>query len=77
MTAFSNMAFIAEPNNSSFRSIAPMINAVPARSNVWDVSDDGQVLVGDMSADPVGMTMQSALVWKPDGSYRPLALVMK
>jgi uncharacterized membrane protein len=76
-TAFAHFAFIARPNSTSFESIAPNINPVPSQSNVWDVSDDGQVLVGDMSADPAGMTMQTALVWKPEGTYRPLADILR
>lgn len=76
-TAFAHFAFVADPNNSSFRSIAPQLGALAAQSNVWDVSDDGQFLVGDMSADPAGMTTQTALVWKPDGTYRPLADILR
>jgi uncharacterized membrane protein len=76
-TAFAHFAFIARPNGTSFESIAPNINAVASQSNVWDVSDDGLVLVGDMSGDPVGMTVQTALVWKPDGSYRPLTDILR
>jgi uncharacterized membrane protein len=76
-TAFANFAFIARPNGSSFESIAPLTGTLAARSNVWDVSDDGQVLVGDMMGDPTTMAGQIALVWKADGTYRPLADILR
>lgn len=79
--AFSNFAFMSTAMDSgNIRIPTPMSGMTMLRSNIWDVSDDGQVLVGDVDPNMVGsmggMPMQ-ATIWKPDGSAQPLmAMVM-
>jgi uncharacterized membrane protein len=72
--AFSNFAFVSTAtDNGNIRIPTPMNGMTPLRSNIWDVSDDGQVLVGDVDPSMPGtMVPMQATVWKPDGGAQPL-----
>ncbi|HEX6271790.1 MAG TPA: hypothetical protein VFZ53_02065 [Polyangiaceae bacterium] len=75
---FSNFAFYT--SGTRFVPLVPTSGAAPPRSNAWDVSDDGNFIVGDIQLLPgmmpldedvleqTTMTPQQAIVWKPDGS---------
>ena len=69
-TANTNQAYITR--GLSFESIAPMVGAVRAFSQAWDVSDDGQVIVGEADLSGMGMpgAPSQAIVWKNDGTWR-------
>ena len=73
--AFMNFAFMSTAADlGNIRVPTPQSGMTPLRSNIWDVSDDGQVLVGDVDPSMMGMMngMTQATVWKPDGSAQPL-----
>jgi uncharacterized membrane protein len=71
-TAMANFAYVTR--GSSFENIAPMVGAVRAFSQAWDVSDDGQVIVGEANLGMMGMPggQPQAIVWKNDGTWRTL-----
>jgi uncharacterized membrane protein len=73
--AFTNLAFMSTAaDGGNIRIPGSMSGMPPMRSNIWDVSDDGQVLVGDSDPSMMGMMngLTQATVWKPDGSAQPL-----
>jgi uncharacterized membrane protein len=64
-TAFANFAFVSAA--SRLVNIAPLNGAVQTSSNAWDVSADGQVIVGDARIGPTGAELH-AVMWKNDGT---------
>jgi uncharacterized membrane protein len=75
-TAMANFAYITRA--STFENIAPMAGAVRAFSQAWDVSDDGQTIVGEANLSMMGMTGGTqAIVWKNDGTWRTLFDVLR
>ena len=74
--AFTNFAFMTD--GTRFIPLTPMGAPVPPRSQAFDVSDDGSFVVGEISGTSMGgMTGQQAVVWKPDGSFRPVIDILR
>jgi uncharacterized membrane protein len=74
-SAYSNFAFLTD--GSRFVPLTPMGAPVPPRSQAFDVSDDGAFVVGEISGAMAGMTGQQAVIWKADGSFRPVMDVLR
>ena len=66
------MAYLTQ--QTRFLNIAPMNGAVRATSQAWEVSDDGQFIVGEANLGMMGTTgaANQAIIWKNDGSWRSI-----
>ena len=69
-TAYSNFAFLTD--GSRFVPLTPTGAPVPPRSQAFDVSDDGTFVVGEISGAMAGVAQQQAVIWKSDGTFRPV-----
>jgi uncharacterized membrane protein len=76
---YANFAFMSTAEDGgNIRVFTPMTGGPAVLSNIWDVNDDGQVLVGDADPSMMGMMNNTfqATVWKPDGSAQPLMALL-
>ena len=74
--AYSNFAFLTD--GTRFVPLTPTGAPVPPRSQAFDVNDDGTFVVGEISgSNMAGMTGQQAVIWKPDGSFRPVIDILR
>jgi hypothetical protein len=74
-SATSNFPFITD--GTRFIPITNTSMPVPPRGNAWDVSDDGGFIVGDLDGAMSGAPGPMAVIWKPDGTFRPLIDVLR
>jgi hypothetical protein len=74
-TAGSNFAFVTD--STRFIPFTMTSMPVPPRGNAWDVSDDGAFIAGDVDGSMAGMPGMVAVIWKPDGTFRPVVDILR